>query len=122
LPHNLWSIVPMPFHDGAQDSEVEDWEFPVEELDYGDAPDPTYPTLLANNGARHVYVGNIYMGALIDEEQDGQPDPNAMGDDLANQPDEDGRVVTIGTSKSLRACISTVSKRVTLSKPNAWCW
>jgi hypothetical protein len=77
----------------APDGEVEDYRVFVEEpvdLDYGDAPDQPYPTLLANNGARHVINPNVFMGALIDAEFDGQPDPNAKGDDINNLPDEDG--------------------------------
>ena len=61
-----------------------------EELDFGDAPDAPYPTLLANDGARHVIVPGIFMGAQIDAELDGQPNPTATGDDLTNFPDEDG--------------------------------
>ena len=39
----------------APDGEVEDYLVTiVEPLDFGDAPDQPYPTLLANNGARHV--------------------------------------------------------------------
>ena len=63
-----------------------------EELDFGDAPDPTYPTLLANDGARHIIDPLVYMGASIDSEIDGQPDAAATGDDLANLDDEDGVV------------------------------
>lgn len=63
---------------------------PEDDMDFGDAPDPAYPTLLVNNGARHVIVSGIFMGALIDGEPDGQPHPNALGDDLNNLPDEDG--------------------------------
>ena len=61
----------------------------VDELDFGDAPDPTYPTLLASNGPRHV-VTSLFLGALIDAEPDGQPNLIAMGDDLAGVDDEDG--------------------------------
>lgn len=61
-----------------------------EVLDFGDAPDQPYPTLLANDGARHVVVPGIYLGAVIDAEADGQPDATATGDDLANLKDEDG--------------------------------
>ena len=32
-------------------------------LDYGTAPDPTYPTLLADDGARHSIVPGIYLGS-----------------------------------------------------------
>jgi hypothetical protein len=85
---------PLAVDGWAPDGEVEDYEVHIEHLDFGDAPDPTYPTLLANDGARHGFFANIYMGALIDAEADGQPDPNATGDDLSNQPDEDGVVLT----------------------------
>jgi len=64
------------------------------EVDFGDAPDPTYPTLLASNGARHVIVPGFFLGALVDAEPDGQPDATATGDDLANLADEDGVVFT----------------------------
>ena len=63
------------------------------QFDWGDAPDPTYPTLAASNGARHV-TGNLVLGTLIDPEQNGQPHPQALGDDLAGTPDEDGVVFT----------------------------
>ena len=86
--------VALPVAGGAPDGEVEDYEVPIEELDFGDAPDPTYPTLLASDGARHAFVPNIFMGGLIDTELDGQPNPNAMGDDMNNQPDEDGVIFT----------------------------
>ncbi len=64
-------------------------------LDYGDAPDPTYPTLLASDGARHTYVPGFHLGALLDWEPDGQPNASATGDDVANFADEDG--VVFGT-------------------------
>ncbi len=50
------------------------------ESDFGDAPDPTYPTLTTSNGARHTIVAGIRMGPLVDSEQDGQPNgqPPAM--------------------------------------------
>ncbi len=59
-------------------------------LDFGDAPDAPYPTLLANNGARHVVVPGVRLGTSIDAEPDGQPDATATGDDLAGLADEDG--------------------------------
>ncbi len=59
--------------------------------DYGDAPDPSYPTLLASNGARHVRTaGGPFMGRFVDSEPDGQPDGTATGDDSNDLPDEDG--------------------------------
>jgi len=68
---------------------------PEPELDFGDAPDPTYPTLLANDGARHT-LSPLRLGALIDSEADGQPTASANGDDLAGSADEDG-ITFVGT-------------------------
>ncbi len=48
-------------------------------LDYGDAPDPTYRTTFAREGARHQ-VGTLHLGATVDAELDGQPTANAEGD------------------------------------------
>ena len=39
-------------------------------LDFGDAPDPTYSTRLSSNGARHVVVPNIQLGATNSAELD----------------------------------------------------
>jgi len=60
--------------------------------DYGDAPDPTYPTLAASNGASHVIDDQVYLGARVDAEVDGQPNATATGDDNNNLDDEDGVV------------------------------
>ncbi|MDM8542978.1 choice-of-anchor D domain-containing protein [Desulfococcaceae bacterium HSG9] len=57
--------------------------------DFGDAPDGPYPTLLANDGARHIISGDVHLGADIDGEADGQPDATADGDDN-DVNDEDG--------------------------------
>ena len=75
----------------AADGEVEDYAVTVEGLDFGDAPDPTYPTLLASNGARHAVLpaNNPTLGTLVDTEPDGQPNAGLTGDD-ANGDDEDG--------------------------------
>ncbi|MCP5426527.1 MAG: hypothetical protein H6970_15890 [Gammaproteobacteria bacterium] len=62
-------------------------------LDFGDAPSPAYPTLLANNGPRHLFPASalrVSLGSLIDGETDGQPDATATGDDNNNLADEDG--------------------------------
>ncbi|MEM3429656.1 MAG: hypothetical protein QXL25_07215 [Candidatus Bathyarchaeia archaeon] len=69
-------------------------KFTYEKLDFGDALYPTYPTLLAANGARHI-IGNIWMGATVDAESDGQTHLNALGDDLNSSggPDDDGVVL-----------------------------
>lgn len=62
-------------------------------LDYGDAPDPPYPTWSAHNGAGHVVGAGVYLGALVDVDTDGQPTADATGDD-ANGDDEDGVIFT----------------------------
>jgi len=83
----------------AQDGEVEDHALIIEErFDFGDAPDPRYPTLLASGGACHIAVGP-WLGDASDApdiETDGQPAPNALGDDGDGNDDENG-VVFPGT-------------------------
>ncbi len=65
-----------------------------EQLDYGDAPDPTYPTRLASDGARHGIVAGFSLGNQIDAEADGWQTANAAGDDANGADDEDGVVFT----------------------------
>jgi len=65
-------------------------EVTAESLDFGDAPDPAFPTLLASDGARHVVVAGFHLGAGVDPETDGQPGELADGDDAADADDEDG--------------------------------
>ncbi len=76
----------------APDGEVEDYLVNITgALDFGDAPQP-YPTLLSDNGARHVFHQAYRLGENLDLEANGQPESNALGDD-ANPPridDEDG--------------------------------
>ncbi|NUQ62011.1 MAG: S8 family serine peptidase, partial [Pirellulales bacterium] len=78
----------------------------VDAFDFGDAPAP-YDTLFDDNGARHALARDandnlaptIYLGLLVDPESDGQPDPDALGDDHdafwvadPTKDDEDGVV------------------------------
>ncbi|MFU7560472.1 S8 family serine peptidase [Roseiconus sp. JC912] len=57
-------------------------------LDFGDAPDPRgliagrYPSLLGNDGARHVITGDLSLGSRVDAEPDAQVTTAADGDDL----------------------------------------
>ncbi len=60
------------------------------QVDYGDAPDPPYPTLQANNGASHIIQPIITLGNLIDGEPDGIPIILAYGDDNNGTDDENG--------------------------------
>lgn len=76
----------------AADGEVEDHALDlevVEVLDFGDAPEPTYPTTLDQDGARHT-IGGPRLGAGVDDEADGLPSAAADGDDTDGADDEDG--------------------------------
>ncbi|MDB4459239.1 Ig-like domain repeat protein, partial [bacterium] len=88
--------------------------------DFGDAPDPSYPTLLASNGARHQIVsGAPQLGTAIDDETDGQPQTNADGDDTNGAPDdEDG--VTIPTLVAGTSATIQINVTVAAGKLDAW--
>ena len=69
--------------------------------DFGDAPAAadtgfaaSYPTLLADNGARHIIPSGgatLFLGAVApDSEADGQPQASATGDDTTGTADEEG--------------------------------
>jgi hypothetical protein len=65
-------------------------------LDFGDAPwseqtgfAKSYPTLLVDDGARHLR-GVLHLGQTVDGEADGQPQVQALGDDQRRWDDEDG--------------------------------
>ncbi|MFV2067899.1 MAG: GEVED domain-containing protein [Pirellulales bacterium] len=74
--------------------------------DFGDAPDPAFPTLLASTGARHTIVDGFFLGNLVDAEPDGQPTPLADGDEF----DEDGvafdSVLQVGTDTTFTVVAS----------------
>ena len=98
-PHSRWrfttnALLVVPYTGWIDHGEVEDYELHVEVLDFGDAPDPSYPTLLTNNGARHRLPSALWLGAQLDCDPDGQPTVSADGDDLANVADEDGVTLT----------------------------
>ncbi len=64
--------------------------------DWGDAPTAaqsgfaaSYPTTLANNGARHTIAPDLRLGKEIDAEADGQPTVGADGDDTTGTPDDE---------------------------------
>ncbi|MCH9651819.1 MAG: DUF11 domain-containing protein [Deltaproteobacteria bacterium] len=68
----------------AADGEVEDYVVTIKGFDFGDLPNPTYPTLLASGGAQHIVdpTSTLFLGACVDPENDGQPSSGANGDDL----------------------------------------
>ncbi|MBN1782251.1 T9SS type A sorting domain-containing protein [bacterium] len=60
------------------------------DYDFGDAPDPSYPTLLSSNGARHLLGSGLTLGSTVDAEPNGQPSAQADADNLSGTNDEDG--------------------------------
>ncbi len=104
------------------DGEVEDYAFLLKGLDYGDAP-TGYPTLLVDDGARHVVLPNLNptLGANVDTEADGQPNANHMGDDLAGVPDdEDGVTFSAPMVQGGAPVDITVTAGPTGGLLNAW--
>lgn len=87
--------------DGYKYGETEDYLIrpvsePAVKYDWGDAPVTAgtvgYPTLAADNGARHVPAGP-WLGDekdVPDTEADGQPQADALGDDNNGSDDENG--------------------------------
>ncbi|HQG47036.1 MAG TPA: FlgD immunoglobulin-like domain containing protein, partial [bacterium] len=59
-------------------------------MDFGDAMEHGFPTLLSHNGARHLFKPGCMLGALIDTEEDATPSDKADGDDATGIDDEDG--------------------------------
>ncbi|MBN2357608.1 T9SS type A sorting domain-containing protein [candidate division KSB1 bacterium] len=102
----------------APDGEVEDYVVIIEEtqpdIDFGDAPDPNYPSLLASDGARHTILPGLLMGSLID----GETDSHQLAGDAAGDDDDDGNddedgvdpaqlVFTEGQSRNVTVNVST---------------
>jgi len=58
--------------------------------DFGDAPDPTYPTKQTSNGARHLIDPKVFLGLGVDPESEGQSHDEAVGDDQDGNDDEEG--------------------------------
>ncbi len=90
-------------------------------LDFGDAPDGDggYPTLLINNGARHLINLGVFMGSLVDGDPDGQPNNDATGDDDDGSSDEHGidfvgPLVAHSFPASVRVSVNAIGKL------NAW--
>lgn len=66
--------------------------------DYGDAIDPTYPTLATSDGARHLLVPSLFLGDVFDDgdvdvDGDGQPTEGAMGDDIGTAGDDEDGII-----------------------------
>lgn len=81
-------------------------------IDWGDAPDPYYPTLDANSGAHH-YGSDLYLGEGVSWEMDGQPDFMAQGDSF-----DDGVLFLTPLAAGKTADIKIVSSLP--GRLNAW--
>jgi hypothetical protein len=57
---------------------------PVSAWDFGDAPDPAFPSLLASDGARHAIVQFEWLGEGVDQEQDSRQVDYDLYDDGIN--------------------------------------
>lgn len=88
------------------------------DYDFGDAPDPTFPTLLASNGARHVIVNGVYLGSSVDGENDGQPSAAHNGDDNNGTPDDEDGVVLPTLIAGQNATIQVTAS--VAGRLNAW--
>ncbi len=98
------NAAPLTWYGYTKGGEVEDYRIQIvkaagAEFDFGDAPEGfgtgLFPVTLANNGAHHLIVPGVYLGASVDAEPDGQPSIGATGDDTdmiypSNGDDEDG--------------------------------
>jgi uncharacterized repeat protein (TIGR01451 family) len=103
----------------AADGEVEDYTIAIAGVDFGDAADPAYPTLVASNGARHAIVsGGPFLGVAVDVESNGQPNAGATGDDLASADDEDGVTFTSPIIPGQSATVTVVAAAAGVL--NAW--
>ncbi|MGB3904577.1 MAG: glycosyl hydrolase [Anaerolineae bacterium] len=54
---------------------------PMAAWDFGDAPDPSYPSLIANDGARHSIVQFEWLGEGVDQEEDAREVDQDLHDD-----------------------------------------
>ena len=112
----------LPFHGWAPNGEVEDYEVNIAEmrLDFGDAPDPTYPTLEISDGARHIVplTPVYFLGDSVDDDPDGQPDAGATGDDFDGNDDEDGVVISPCLSPGTTAEMHVIASAAGVI--NAW--
>lgn len=87
-------------------------------FDYGDAPDPTYPTTVANSGASHAQgFSTLFLGSSVDTESDGLANSTATGDDQVGA-DEDG--VTLPGSAAQSEPINITVNASAVGILNAW--
>ncbi|WML86420.1 IPTL-CTERM sorting domain-containing protein [Thiothrix subterranea] len=101
-------------------------------FDYGDAPDPTFPVLLASEGARHQLGTDVYLGKCVDGDSgtlqggasadDADEGQSVYGvcatDEFGKKDDEDGVAIEplhVGDTKSVVQVTASAA-----CKLNAW--
>jgi len=94
------------------------------ELDYGDAaiPFPTYDSL---SGALHRIVSGMCLGSSVDKDVDGQPTPDATGDDNDAEGNDDNGILLNGTGFQNATLVSGSSLQLEVTckgtgRLNAW--
>lgn len=106
-----------PCGDGgvATNGEVEDYVVGLRRVDLGDLPDTSigsglgnYRTLLADGGPQHEIVTGLFMGSVVDNEANGQPNALANGDDASGSPDDEDGVNVSDLSLIPAAAVTNV--------------
>ena len=79
-------------------------------MDFGDAweTETSFPTTLANNGARHIVGSGLLLGASVDDGTNGEPDATAAGDGAEEQIFVD-QTLSTGTNDLTAAIPSTAT-------------
>ncbi len=91
----------------------------LSDMDFGDAPDSPYPTLLSSDGARHQVDDVTFLGSRVDTEFDGTPNAQSLGDDISgSEDDEDGVVFDTAIIPGTQAGITVIAS--VAGKLNAW--
>lgn len=93
--------------------EVEDYGQECRSFDFGDAPD-SYHTTMGVDGARHLVGGQLYIGDYADEEDDGNPSPDAQGDDLHSLVGTDDETGLVSIVDLMPGALATVEVFMTV--------
>ncbi len=134
---------PLASPDGlANSGEVEDYLVSGQlTYDYGDVPD-TFATLDASGGPKHQLNADLYLGACVDGDTDGQPDAEAGvdgigGDDAADASDpgvvagaacavtgddEDGVTLVSPLLPGTQACVDVTAHNTTGKTAYLYAW
>jgi len=87
-PEGIRDIAANPLRSNRLDGTTQ-FVVAISEFDYGDAPDPTYPSLRTSNGARHMLIGGYYLGDVVTGEKDAKLARDNQGNVLPNEASGD---------------------------------